>query len=291
MKAVEVKEEMRLVDGQESVVYVDKTGKIIDNPDLTGKYYKVVDDFTPEPKPDEAVDERGVPLKNVVSELKRKLADAIEEKAKLQKEKTPVQRTDRVKAYREKLVAKNIYSPEEIEEKVEVLQLAIEQANEDMSEQIKGISQPLQTVQEATNNNQRKELLQDFQDNPEKYEYDADYGKLVGKHKNAILKELENIPLVNGVSPFLMEAVIGKVFAKKKVYASKPRVAEGLGDDEVIVEPRTPPMVKIPSDVNAKEFASFVADKGIDISTAEKKNSALSAFRKKKEFDKMSEPK
>jgi len=119
---------------------------------------------------------------------------------------------------------------------------------------------------------------------------DASYAKLIEKNKAAILKELEEIPLSYGVSPKTLKAVIGTVFLDNKVYLEKQKTPIELGDGVDIVEPQTPPSMKLPESVDKNEFNEFVVNQGLNISTAENKNAALLAFKKKKEYDKLQEP-
>lgn len=279
MEKIELKEEMREVDGVETVVYVNKDGEVVDNPDLTGEY-EVVDEFTPEkPAPAEGnkedVDETGVPWKNRAKEFERKFeAEKLKNQIASQSQQ---QQVDRIADYRKKLEEKG-YSADEIDEKVEMLKIAIETANDNMSVKLKDISQPMLSIQETANQNKREALLS-------KFEKDSDNGDLVTKFKKDIIAELETIPLQYDVSPELMEKVIGGVLWKKKAFGTSTKSTKKLKEGEIVTEGSHPTKTKVDGvDISSDEFKEYVADQGFDISTPELKAKVVNAFKLFKKY-------
>ena len=275
---MKLKKEVREVDGVKTEVYVDKSGKVIDEPDLAGND-EVVDEFTPD-NPVEEVDERGVPLKNVIAEHKRKLKDALEEITRLKEAdyKTPVPKIDRVKKYREEL-EKDGYSQLEISEKMKMLQIAIDEANDRVAEQLGTIT----PIKENVNATKREKMLDELVK-------DAELGEVVKLHRKDIEKELESIPLQYDIPIETVEAVVGRVLWKKKAFisSSERKGKKILDDNEMVSETGHPSKTKIDgTDVKSNEFQDYVSSQGFDISTPEKRTKVIKAFKAKKELDKV----
>ena len=282
---MELKKEVREVNGVEKDVYVDEEGNIVEV-DADGNPISPVgkDGVKPAVGDKESVnldvDETGVPWKNRAMEHKRKLKDAIEEIARLKEAgyKTPVKKIDRVKKYREEL-EKDGYSQLEISEKMKMLQIAIDEANDRVAEQLGTIT----PIKENVNATKREKMLDELVK-------DAELGEVVKLHRKDIEKELESIPLQYDIPIETVEAVVGRVLWKKKAFisSSERKGKKILDDNEMVSETGHPSKTKIDGmDVRSNEFQDYVSSQGFDISTPEKRTKVIKAFKAKKELDKV----
>lgn len=222
---------------------------------------------------EEEVDESGVSWKNRAKEYERKYNEAIKKHSISDKkpDSVPAVNIDRIAKYRENLEKKG-YNTDEINEKVEAMQISIDIAKESMGESLKNVSQPLNTIKETVNYNHRMALLNQF-------EGDKEFGGYVKKYKKDIETELDNIPLEHTILPETMEAVIGRVLLKKKAFMTDNTSSKKLKDDEIIVDMGDGTSKGKADGINIDELKAFASEYGFNLKTPEQQKIVIKAFK------------